>query len=1383
MKLTRVWNLAWQFALIGVFVARATLLPAAGSAERWNGAHFSVDAKALYARASQASHTEGADVSVLVDEATYDFDADGGSVRAYYSVFKVLSAKGAEDWAQATVGWEPWNGERPTIRARVIAADYSVHELDQKTITDAPAGDQSSNVFSDRRVVRVPLPAIAVGAVVEQEFVLKGRALFPGAGSMGATTFGRVSAPVEHTRLVVKAPPELPFRYHMWLLPDLKPQRTESNGKVTFVFESGPTAALGEPDSYLPSDVPALPFVEFSTGASWSQIAEEYAKIVDAHVSPSDVSGLVEKLTKDKRSPAEKLQAITGYLDSEIRYTGIEFGDSTIIPHSAAETLTRKYGDCKDKASLLAVMLRAAGVPAYVALLESGSGLDVTTELPSITQFDHAIVYVPGPPELWIDATDERSRVGEIPVDDQGRLALIVRPGSESLVRIPQAPSSANVRLERREITLGDYGPARVVETSQPKGSFESEYRHIFADRQSKNTHDNLASYMKTQYLAAKLDSWDRTDPADLSKPFELVVQSAKAERGFTDLDSAVVAIPLTSLFIDLPDELKTHASSDDRNGDKLTKKRMADYQLPKAYTVDWQYKIIPPTGFEPEPLPKDFTLALGPTQLSGHFAADATGAVSVEIRFDTTKRRFSVAEADEMCEKIATVSEGEATLVKFQPAAKSLMMQGKAREAFESYRGMVAHNPKQAIDHLRLANALLNAGFGGAAREEARLAVKLEPDSALAEKSLAYILESDEVGRKFRPGSDLSAAAAAFRTAAKLDPDDKATIGDLAILLEYNQNGERYGRGANQREAVETYRKLTDEERARVGLPANLAYALFYVEDFAEARKAAESLNPQPKDLIIACEAAMNGSQSAITAANSLGSDADDYRRLLRSAGNMLLTSRKYPLAADLIQAGAADSDAAGALGVATVLREAQLHENVAPANTPEAVALTNYMSFFDSTALDALDGLGSKNLAKLQATIPGWVLDSNRDNRRRQIYRTILRRDLSDVTIDMVMQAKVQKEGNDASGYHIKVQAAGWRTLTAFVVKEGGRYRLLDTSEYPNVVAIEVLDRIKSNDLEGARALLDWLRDDYHIGGGDDPLAGNPFPRLWTKGQTADAARMKAAAAAVLVQYRPTAAMGLPIIEEAITASSNEADKTSLRIAAVLGYKNTGDYSKELGVASDLAKQYPESGFAFGSADFALRASGRFDQAIDLAEQRLKRLPEDADSIRSEFWTYVERDDHRAAYQRLALLSDNGKATADDLNNMAWESLFFARAGGPDVDAAIRATQMKQNDYHSLHTLACLYAAAGKTSEARQVLLQAMDLAGLNVPDADYWYAFGRLAEAAGERELALADYARVTKPNEPLDVPNSSYTLAQIKLKELQSPPAASATTANK
>ena len=94
--------------------------------------------------------------------------------------------------------------------------------------------------------------------------------------------------------------------------------------------------------------------------------------------------------------------------------------------------------------------------------------------------FDHAIVHVPGDEPLWIDATNRFARVGELPTADQGRLCLLVAPGTDRLIVSPVSTPQDNLDLETREFFLPETGAARVVETSLAHGSAERDYRSAY---------------------------------------------------------------------------------------------------------------------------------------------------------------------------------------------------------------------------------------------------------------------------------------------------------------------------------------------------------------------------------------------------------------------------------------------------------------------------------------------------------------------------------------------------------------------------------------------------------------------------------------------------------------------------------------------------------------------------------------------------------------------------------------------------------------------------------------------------------------------------------------------------------------------------------------
>jgi transglutaminase-like putative cysteine protease/Flp pilus assembly protein TadD len=1339
--------------------------------------HFTRPAKDLFAAAS-AVPADGANIAILEDDDSYTFDEQGRMSHVGYTVYKVLTEKGAEAWDSISIGWEPWHEARPEIRVRVITPDFAEHALDPKNLNETPAREGDYKIYSDGKRLHAPFPAIATGVVVEEEYTERETQPLFAAGRAGWTTFGREDIPVQHSHLEFDAPAGLPLRTAVLLL-NQKPQRIEANGRVKVIYDLPRLEGVPDGDVNYPSDVARFSQVSYSTGASWQAMASEYAKIVDSRAETAAVQSLVDGLIAGKKTATEKEAALLDYLGRQVRYTGIEFGGAAIVPHEPTETLGKKYGDCKDKATLLVTMLRAAGIPAYVALLNAGSRMDVPVELPGMGLFDHAIVYVPeiaasgsqpAAPALWIDPTDRYARLGQLPIADQGRMSLIARPETTALTQIPLASSKENTLLEHRTITLSENGPAEVVEKTQPMGVYESRYRSYYADKPDKDTRDNLSSYVKAQYVSDNLTTVERTDPADLADQFELTVACEKAKRGYTSLTGAEAAIRYEALFFRLPDELTR--KDDDKDKKDATAPRTADWQLVEPYVVDLNYRIVPPAGFIPKELPKGATIAMGPATLTQGFSTDANGAVLAHLVFDTGKRRYTVAEANELRDKISDLTSGPPIMISFEPKGELLLREGKVRDALASYRALVGLHPNEAVHHLQVANVLLDAGMGGAARDEARQAVKLEPSSALAQKTLAQILKHDLVGRNMRPGSDLAGAATAFRAAARLDPDDNATMGDLAILLEYDPVGRRYSRQAPLKDAIAEYEKIGQDKLNQLDLGNNLAFAEFYAGDYAGACKTAEALNPEPKALIAACVAVQQGAKAGMAEVNKRANDDSSFKDTAHTAGEMLMNVRQYPLAADFLQAGASGDNAAQAMGLASLLRDAHRHEDLKFDNTPQDLVKRFFLLSMDPDLTVAkLEALSSKSARAVMAKEDPDEIKKALESGRQLNSQLAREGSFLDVTLDIMAQAFDPKaEGDDATGYRLKVQIPGGTNMTFFVVKEDGAYKLLDTAQDPNNIGWELLERIEAGDTHGAKVLLDWLREDMHLEGGDDPLGGPIFPRFWTRGAAPDVNRMTLAAASLLVAARSTADRGIAILEPALKTATTERERQNIEIALCVGYSLKQNFTAQLTAAKALLEQVPESRLAYLNNVEALLGLQRYDDAMKLADDRLKLLENDPDALRSKTQIETNRGNYQAARVWLQKLSDLGREDAELLNESAWLAIYTGKVDDKDIAAGIKATQLSKDNPHILHTLACLYAEAGKTKEAHDLLLRSMDELNLDEPNDDYWYALGRIAEQYGERDIAMADYHKLDKPKQLLEIPTSSYELAQIRLKAM-------------
>ncbi|HET9185076.1 MAG TPA: transglutaminase domain-containing protein, partial [Solirubrobacterales bacterium] len=674
-------------------------------------------------------------------------------------------------------------------------------------------------------------------------------------------------------------------------------------------------------------------YVAFSTGSSWADLARRYSEIVDRSIRGTDVDAFLRAAAGGPApSQLETINRILARMSDEVRYTGMELGEGGLIPRTPAETLKRRFGDCKDKAVLLTALLRASDIPAYVALLNAGEDdPDVEESLPGFGLFNHAIVIVPGAPALWIDPTDPYARAGELPTADQGRLALVASPTATGLVRTPEATSADNRVVETREVFLADLGPSRIVETSEYQGAIEHDVRAAYALQDGQTMRQALKEYAVSAYLAEDLTAVDHSKPADLSAPMRLRIEVKNARRGFTDERNSAVGVSAASLLSRLPDEF---TSNDDEE-----EPRQADYVFRRPVTAEIRYRIVPPVGYVPEPLPAARVRRLGTATLSEEYAKGDGNVVTATFRLDTGKRRITAREFTALRAAAREAADDKLSLLLFDQTGEAQLDAGQVHEALAEFQRLAALEPKKALPRTRIARALLAGGMGEAARQEARQAVKLEPKLAPAYRHLGWILEHDELGRRFGPGFDRAGALAALRKARELDPKDAATRSELAILLEHDAQGLRYSPRADLGAAIDEYKALKKDLGAK-NVDDNLLIALVRAGRFAEAKELAAKMKDSQTGSILslAAIAATDGVAAAVREGEHAFSDDKARAAALQSAAQTLALTRRYPEAAALMERASRQSDnAAALLSTAEILRKARRHEEIPlPADQP---------------------------------------------------------------------------------------------------------------------------------------------------------------------------------------------------------------------------------------------------------------------------------------------------------------------------------------------------------------------------------------------------------------------------------------------------------------
>ncbi|HVH69569.1 MAG TPA: tetratricopeptide repeat protein, partial [Candidatus Dormibacteraeota bacterium] len=167
-----------------------------------------------------------------------------------------------------------------------------------------------------------------------------------------------------------------------------------------------------------------------------------------AAVTP-EISSKADELVKGKTTDEERIRALYGFVSSRFRYIGINLGLSRYTPHSAAEVLTNRYGDCKDKHTLFAALLQAIGIPSYPVLISSSFRLDPAFPTPSL--LDHVITAIPqGESFLFLDTTPEIAPFGFLLRTLRDRQALVVSSsGGPRLATTPLNPPFANYETWR----------------------------------------------------------------------------------------------------------------------------------------------------------------------------------------------------------------------------------------------------------------------------------------------------------------------------------------------------------------------------------------------------------------------------------------------------------------------------------------------------------------------------------------------------------------------------------------------------------------------------------------------------------------------------------------------------------------------------------------------------------------------------------------------------------------------------------------------------------------------------------------------------------------------------------------------------------------------
>ncbi len=406
----------------------------------------------------------GGPVVVLADTHVTNIFPSGNVGRYVQQIFRVNNSNGADQLSVYPVTYDPSTEQVHFLSAHVVHADGST--------ADAPrAGDQpvSQSVgyetFYDVRNKYVVMPTMRAGDFVEIAY----RILPTTLESLYGNYYGDIdqfgsSAPTLFQQYVVLTPKDKPLyfkpvRFHG------KSSVTTAGGETVYRWSArNLPAQIQEP--LAPPAIEQAPYIAVSAFRTWDQFANWYRQLIrDTFVINGEMAQTVANLIKGKTTEQQKVDAIYRWVIQNTHYVALEFGIHGYRPYPVTQVFHRRFGDCKDKASLLIAMLHQAGIASEFVLVRIRQLGVLDPTIPSVADFDHAIVYVPDL-HLYLDGTAEFEGARELPEGDQRAFVL----------RIP-------VNADLSADAAGDPGPAPALAASRAQAAAPALHPEVTAEQ------------------------------------------------------------------------------------------------------------------------------------------------------------------------------------------------------------------------------------------------------------------------------------------------------------------------------------------------------------------------------------------------------------------------------------------------------------------------------------------------------------------------------------------------------------------------------------------------------------------------------------------------------------------------------------------------------------------------------------------------------------------------------------------------------------------------------------------------------------------------------------------------------------------------------------
>ena len=481
-----------------------------------------------------ANHSEDAvGVVSLLDNRVVRVLPNGLASTFNQIVFEVLDEQGLKSIRAMPINYSPNDEKLEIISVTTTKKDGSVRRLYKSN--EYNMADESIRMYYDQRQIVIEVPDLAVGDRIEYRFKRSQTQRASSSVSFFGDAFQLRNWFVKQwTRYTLIAPESMKIQL-MRHDPDgtvSYPAKSETrDGTTVSVVETRDTPRFIAEDN-MPGLTETMPVLFVSSFKSWQDMADWYIDLASPQWKIDDaIRAEVARLIDGVTDPLEKVKRIHSFVVKSTRYVALEFGIHGHKPYPVSQIFERRFGDCKDKASLLKVMLKEAGIDTEFVLVRTRQNGDMAMEQANPYLFDHAIAYVPQF-DLYLDGTAEFSGTTELPVMDQDAWTFIVRDdGSYNLRKAPLSRAEDNRSKHRWVYDLSQGQNVAYTDEAEYIGFMASSYRERYQVENLQR--ERMESEMAYSIPGTRVDEVKFSDLTDLEAP---VRYTLRANTSFGDV-------------------------------------------------------------------------------------------------------------------------------------------------------------------------------------------------------------------------------------------------------------------------------------------------------------------------------------------------------------------------------------------------------------------------------------------------------------------------------------------------------------------------------------------------------------------------------------------------------------------------------------------------------------------------------------------------------------------------------------------------------------------------------------------------------------------------------------------------------------------------------